>query len=267
MARPGRSGCWWWPRWRCWPASSPGSGASPGAAPPVVDLAPVPGPVVRPGRADRACSTSPASPRSSSSSPCTCRTACTTARCSPASRSRRSRSARRQRRRSAAGSSTGTAVRWSRSAWPLVAVGLAGTLLALHFVPGRDAGVGDRAAAARRRDRQRPGDQPEPDAHPRRGAGRAGGQRRRGAADRSADRHRGRHRGRRRGVLRPARRTGGSWGLAFRTALLVTIGFVLIALAAAVFDVIAERRTPGDRPADHAVHTPEARAGAHRPAG
>jgi len=37
---------------------------------------------------------------------------------------------------------------------------------------------------------------------------------------------------------------GGSWGLAFRTALLVTLGFVLIALAAAVRDVLAARRHP-----------------------
>ncbi len=37
---------------------------------------------------------------------------------------------------------------------------------------------------------------------------------------------------------------GGSWGLAFRTALLVTIGFVLVALAAAVYDVTAARRAP-----------------------
>jgi MFS family permease len=35
---------------------------------------------------------------------------------------------------------------------------------------------------------------------------------------------------------------GGSWGLAFRTALLVTIGFVLTALVAAVADVVASRR-------------------------
>jgi MFS family permease len=43
---------------------------------------------------------------------------------------------------------------------------------------------------------------------------------------------------------------GGSWGLAFRTALLVTIGFVLVALAAAVYDVTASRRPPSlSRPA------------------
>jgi EmrB/QacA subfamily drug resistance transporter len=42
---------------------------------------------------------------------------------------------------------------------------------------------------------------------------------------------------------------GGSWGLAFRTALLVTIGFVVVALAAAVTDVAAPRRTRRpDRP-------------------
>jgi EmrB/QacA subfamily drug resistance transporter len=35
---------------------------------------------------------------------------------------------------------------------------------------------------------------------------------------------------------------GGSWGLAFRTALWVTIGFVLVALVAALADVIADRR-------------------------
>ena len=41
---------------------------------------------------------------------------------------------------------------------------------------------------------------------------------------------------------------GGSWGLAFRTALLVTVGFVLVALAAAGYDVIADRRPrAGDR--------------------
>jgi hypothetical protein len=33
-----------------------------------------------------------------------------------------------------------------------------------------------------------------------------------------------------------------SWGLSFRTALLVTIGFVLVALIAAVYDVLADRR-------------------------
>jgi hypothetical protein len=42
---------------------------------------------------------------------------------------------------------------------------------------------------------------------------------------------------------------GGSWGLAFRTALLVTIGFVLVALVAAVADVTLGHR---HRPApDH----------------
>ena len=46
----------------------------------------------------------------------------------------------------------------------------------------------------------------------------------------------------------------GHWGLAFRTALLVTIGFVLIALVAAFYDVVAER---GDVPV----------VGAHRAAG
>jgi EmrB/QacA subfamily drug resistance transporter len=35
---------------------------------------------------------------------------------------------------------------------------------------------------------------------------------------------------------------GGSWGLALRTALLVTLGFVVIALAAALADVLAARR-------------------------
>jgi len=35
---------------------------------------------------------------------------------------------------------------------------------------------------------------------------------------------------------------GGSWGLAFRTALLVTIGFVLVALIAAAADVALGRR-------------------------
>jgi MFS family permease len=38
--------------------------------------------------------------------------------------------------------------------------------------------------------------------------------------------------------------THGSWGLAFRSALLVTIGFVLVALVAALSDVLAERRHP-----------------------
>jgi EmrB/QacA subfamily drug resistance transporter len=36
---------------------------------------------------------------------------------------------------------------------------------------------------------------------------------------------------------------GGSWSLAFRTALLITIGFVVVALAAAVADVVAARRS------------------------
>ena len=36
---------------------------------------------------------------------------------------------------------------------------------------------------------------------------------------------------------------GGHWGLAFRTALIVTLAFVLIALAAAVWDVRAARRS------------------------
>jgi predicted MFS family arabinose efflux permease len=51
---------------------------------------------------------------------------------------------------------------------------------------------------------------------------------------------------------------GGSWGLAFRTALLVTIGFVVIALAAAVADVTLSRRqdAAGDqsRPPVGAAH-------------
>jgi EmrB/QacA subfamily drug resistance transporter len=37
---------------------------------------------------------------------------------------------------------------------------------------------------------------------------------------------------------------GGDWGLAFRAALLVTIGFVLVALVAALSDVIVARRRP-----------------------
>jgi EmrB/QacA subfamily drug resistance transporter len=40
---------------------------------------------------------------------------------------------------------------------------------------------------------------------------------------------------------------GGSWGLALRTALLVTLGFVVIALAAALADVLAARRSLPDR--------------------
>jgi EmrB/QacA subfamily drug resistance transporter len=51
---------------------------------------------------------------------------------------------------------------------------------------------------------------------------------------------------------------GGSWDLAFRMGLYVTIGFVLIALVAAGYDVLAARR--------HHVHTDEVGAGAHRPA-
>ncbi|MEV4705079.1 MFS transporter [Actinoplanes sp. NPDC049316] len=43
---------------------------------------------------------------------------------------------------------------------------------------------------------------------------------------------------------------GGSWSLSFRTALLVTIGFVLVALAAALADVLAARRAD-------ATHTPD----------
>jgi EmrB/QacA subfamily drug resistance transporter len=35
---------------------------------------------------------------------------------------------------------------------------------------------------------------------------------------------------------------GGSWGLAFRTSLIVTIGFVVVALAAAVWDIVGARR-------------------------
>ena len=38
---------------------------------------------------------------------------------------------------------------------------------------------------------------------------------------------------------------GGSWGLAFRAALLVTLGFVLVALVAAVSDVLAAGRAHG----------------------
>ena len=39
---------------------------------------------------------------------------------------------------------------------------------------------------------------------------------------------------------------GGSWSLAFRTALWVTIAFVTVALAAAVADVLAARREPSE---------------------
>jgi EmrB/QacA subfamily drug resistance transporter len=46
----------------------------------------------------------------------------------------------------------------------------------------------------------------------------------------------------------------GSWGPAFRTALLVTIGFVLIALVAAVSDVLAARRERRDEPAGLPAH-------------
>ena len=43
---------------------------------------------------------------------------------------------------------------------------------------------------------------------------------------------------------------GGSWGLAFRTGLLVTIGFVLVALIAAAADVrAAARERAAARPA------------------
>jgi EmrB/QacA subfamily drug resistance transporter len=58
---------------------------------------------------------------------------------------------------------------------------------------------------------------------------------------------------------------GGSWDLAFRTALYVTIGFVLIALFAAVADVLAARRHRGEPGEDH-VHGHEVGAGAHRSA-
>jgi EmrB/QacA subfamily drug resistance transporter len=52
--------------------------------------------------------------------------------------------------------------------------------------------------------------------------------------------------------------THGSWGLAFRTALLVTIGFVLIALVAAVWDVLgARRRGHTGRPAERSSAVPE----------
>ena len=53
---------------------------------------------------------------------------------------------------------------------------------------------------------------------------------------------------------------GGSWGLAFRAALLVTIGFVLIALVAAVADVIVSRRP------DHHAQSDDVGAGTRRPA-
>jgi MFS family permease len=58
---------------------------------------------------------------------------------------------------------------------------------------------------------------------------------------------------------------GGSWDLAFRTALDVTIGFVLIALVAAGADVLAAGRQHDER-GDHHVHTHEVGAGAHRSA-
>jgi EmrB/QacA subfamily drug resistance transporter len=60
---------------------------------------------------------------------------------------------------------------------------------------------------------------------------------------------------------------GGSWDLAFRVSLYVTIGFVLIALVAAVADVVAARRHP-EGPAGRHPHAPEAGAvPAVRPAG
>jgi EmrB/QacA subfamily drug resistance transporter len=58
---------------------------------------------------------------------------------------------------------------------------------------------------------------------------------------------------------------GGSWGLAFRTSLLVTIAFVLVALAAAAADVLASRRRP-DAPGEQHRRTGEVGAGAHRTA-
>jgi EmrB/QacA subfamily drug resistance transporter len=58
--------------------------------------------------------------------------------------------------------------------------------------------------------------------------------------------------------------THGSWGLALRASLLVTIAFVLVALIAALYDVLADRRH--EEQPDHQVHTHEVGAGAHRSA-
>ncbi len=82
-----------------------------------------------------------------------------------------------------------------------VVVGLAATVIGAAPRAGRPSALGHRRPAPRRRHRQRPGDRPQPDDHPLRGAGRAGRQRRGHAPDRPADRRRGWHRRRRVAVL------------------------------------------------------------------
>jgi EmrB/QacA subfamily drug resistance transporter len=130
----------------------------------------------------------------------------------------------------------------------LVAAGLAATLVALHFVPGRDAGwaaalplliagIGSGLVIS-------PNQTLTLAEVPVQRAGSAGavlqtGQRIGTAVGIAAV-----------GAIFFARldTNGGSWGLAFRTALIVTIGFVAVALTAAVYDVTAERRTPAKHP-------------------
>jgi len=125
----------------------------------------------------------------------------------------------------------------------LVAVGLVATLLALHFVPGRDAGwaaalplllagIGSGLVIS-------PNQTLTLAEVPVERAGSAGavlqtGQRIGTAVGIAAV-----------GAVFFAELAGngGSWGLAFRTALIVTLGFVLIALTAALYDVLAARRT------------------------
>jgi len=136
----------------------------------------------------------------------------------------------------------------------LVALGLVGTLVALHFVPGRDAGwaaalpllvagIGSGLVIS-------PNQALTLAEVPVRRAGSAGavlqtGQRIGTALGIAAV-----------GAVFFAQlaSNGGSWGLAFRTALIVTLGFVLVALAAAGYDVLAARRA--DRSAGQRVHEP-----------
>ena len=124
----------------------------------------------------------------------------------------------------------------------LVAAGLVATLLALHFVPGRDAGwaaalplliagIGSGLVIS-------PNQTLTLAEVPVERAGSAGavlqtGQRIGTAVGIAAV-----------GAVFFAQLAGngGSWGLAFRTALIVTLGFVVIALVAAGYDVLAARR-------------------------
>ena len=159
-ARPGRPGA-------CWSPSGSGSDGTHASHEPLFDLRLFSFRSYTLGSIIGAASTSAASPRSSSSSPCSCRTASATARSSPAWPSPRSRSARRPPPRSAAGWSTASADRWSPIGLLTVVVGLAATVIGAAPRAGRPGALGHRRPAARRRHRQRPGDRPEPDAHPR----------------------------------------------------------------------------------------------------